>query len=72
MERNDIENINSNQSKQCSYGGAKRFERGVPTVEAPAYTLLPNSAFYSLGWPLSIILFSQFHFVARKIAVTLR
>ena len=28
MERNDIENINSNQSKQCSYGGAKRSERG--------------------------------------------
>ena len=28
MERNDIENINSNQSKQYSYGGAKRSERG--------------------------------------------
>ena len=28
MERNDIENVNSNQSKQCSYGGAKRSERG--------------------------------------------
>ena len=28
MERNDIENINSNQTKQCSYGGAKRSERG--------------------------------------------
>ena len=28
MERNDIENINSNQSKQCSYGGAKRSDRG--------------------------------------------
>ena len=28
MERNDIENINSNQSNQCSYGGAKRSDRG--------------------------------------------
>ena len=28
MERNDIENIRSNQSNQCSYGGAKRSGRG--------------------------------------------
>ena len=28
MERNDIENINSNQSNQCSYGGAKRSDSG--------------------------------------------
>ena len=28
MERNDIDIINSNQSKQCSYGGAKRSDRG--------------------------------------------
>ena len=36
MERNDIENIKSNQSKQRSYRGAKRSGRGGAHGGAPA------------------------------------
>ena len=48
MERNDIENIKSNQSKQRSYRGAKRSGRGGAHGGAPALHPSPNFMFYYL------------------------
>ena len=56
MERNDIENIKSNQSKQRSYRGAKRSGRGGAHGGAPALHPSPLIARrwigrQSLRWP---------------------
>ena len=56
MERNDIENIKSNQSKQRSYRGAKRSGRGGAHGGAPA---LHPSRIFGTGKEIPIFYFSE-------------